>query len=40
LLDSHGVGEESVLSGLSLLGDSSLELSLTSSDDEDGNISL
>jgi hypothetical protein len=40
LLDSHGEGEESVLSGLSLLGDTRLELSLSGGDDEDGNISL
>jgi hypothetical protein len=40
LLDSHGEGEESVLSGLSFFGDSSFELSLTSSNDEDGDISL
>jgi hypothetical protein len=40
LLDTHGEGEESVLSGLALLGDTSLELTLTGSDDQDGNISL
>jgi len=40
LLDTHGEGEESVFSGLSFFGDTSFELTLTGSDDEDGNISL
>jgi len=40
LLDTHGEGEESVLSGLALLGDTSLELTLAGGDDQDGDISL
>eukprot|EP01017_Pseudomicrothorax_dubius_P036886 TRINITY_DN5337_c0_g1_i1.p1 TRINITY_DN5337_c0_g1~~TRINITY_DN5337_c0_g1_i1.p1 ORF type:complete len:181 (+),score=24.21 TRINITY_DN5337_c0_g1_i1:84-545(+) len=36
----RGESEEGVLSGLSFLGDTSLELSLGSSDHEDGAISL
>jgi hypothetical protein len=40
LLDTHGEGEESVLSGLALLGDTSFELTLTSGNDENGDISL
>jgi hypothetical protein len=40
LLHTQGVGQESVLSGLTVLGDTSLELSGTSSDDQDSAISL
>jgi len=40
LLDTHSEGKESVLSGLTFLGDTSLELTSTGSDDQDGNISL
>jgi len=40
LLDTEGVSKESVLAGLSFLGHTSLELTDTGSDDEDGNISL
>jgi len=40
LLDSHSEGEESVLSGLSFFGNTSFELTLTTGDDQDGNISL
>ncbi len=40
LLHSEGEGEESVLTGLTILGDTSLELTDTSGDDENGSISL
>ena len=40
LLDTEGVGEESVLTSLAILGDTSLELTSTSSNDENGAISL
>jgi len=40
LLHSEGEGQESVLSGLSVLGDTSLELSLGGGDHEDGHIGL
>ena len=40
LLDSHGESEESVLSGLSFLGPSRLELTGWGGDHEDGDISL
>merc|ERR1719245_2351005 len=40
LLDTQGVGEQGVLSGLAILGDTSLELSSTGGDDEYSAISL
>jgi len=40
LSDSHSLGEESVLTSLSVLGETGLELSLSGSDHEDGGISL
>mmetsp|Transcript_118178 Transcript_118178/g.164630 ORF Transcript_118178/g.164630 Transcript_118178/m.164630 type:complete len:360 (-) Transcript_118178:36-1115(-) len=40
LLDTHGEGEESVLLGLTFLGETRLELTSTGSNDEDGGISL
>ena len=40
LLDTHGEGKKSVLSGLSLLGPSRLELTGWGGDHEDGNIGL
>merc|ERR1712226_1105474 len=40
LLDTEGVGEESVLPGLAVLGDTGLELTDTGGDDQDGAISL
>jgi len=40
LLDAEGVGEESVLTSLTILGDTSLELTSTSGNDENGTISL
>jgi len=40
LLDTEGVGEESVLSGLAVLGDTGFELTNTGGDDEDGAIGL
>ena len=40
LLNTHGEGEESVLSGLALLGDTSFELTGGCGDHEDGDISL
>jgi len=40
LLDSEGEGQESVLSGLTVLGNTSLKLSDTGGDDEDGAIGL
>jgi len=40
LLDTEGEGEEGVLSGLTVLGDTSLELSDTGGDDEDGAVGL
>ncbi|GAO48339.1 hypothetical protein G7K_2513-t1 [Saitoella complicata NRRL Y-17804] len=40
LLDTEGVGQESVLTGLTVLGDTSLELTSTTGDDENGTVSL
>ena len=40
LPDTEGEGEESVLAGLAILGDTSLELTGTSGDDEDSAVSL
>ena len=40
LLDTKGVGKESVFSGLSVLGDTSLELTGAGGDDENSTISL
>jgi len=40
LLDSHGLGEKSMLSGLSLLGETSLETTSVGGNHEDGGISL
>ena len=40
LLDTQGVGEQSVLTGLAILGDTSLELTSTGSDDEDSAVGL
>jgi hypothetical protein len=40
LPDTEGEGEQSVLSGLAILGDTSLELTNTGGDDENGAISL
>jgi hypothetical protein len=40
LPDTEGEGEQSVLSGLSILGDTSLKLSNTGSDDEDSTVGL
>jgi hypothetical protein len=40
LLDTKGVGEESVLTGLAILGDTSLELTSTGSDNKNSAISL
>lgn len=40
LTDTEGEGEESVLAGLAILGDTSLELTSTTSNDEDSTISL
>jgi len=40
LLDTEGESEESVFSGLTVLSDTSFELTNTSSDDEDGAIGL
>jgi hypothetical protein len=40
LLDTEGESEQGVLSGLSFLGDTSLELSLGGSDHKDGAVSL
>ena len=40
LLDTEGVGKQSVLTGLTILGDTSLELTSTGSDDEDSAIGL
>ena len=40
LTDTEGVGKQSVLAGLALLGDTSLELTSASSDDQDGAVSL
>jgi hypothetical protein len=40
LLDTKGEGEESVLTGLSVLGDTGFELSLSGGNDEDGTIGL
>jgi len=40
LLHTQGVGEKSVLTGLTILGDTGLELTSTSGNDENGAISL
>jgi hypothetical protein len=40
LLDTKGIGEESVLTSLAILGDTSLELTSTSGNNENGAISL
>jgi hypothetical protein len=40
LLDTESVGEESVLTGLAILGDTSLELTSASSDDENSTVGL
>jgi hypothetical protein len=40
LSDTHSLGEESVFSGLSVLGETGFELTFTSGDHEDGGISL
>ena len=40
LLDTEGEGEESVLTGLAVLGDTGLELTNTSGDDKDSAIGL
>ena len=40
LLDPEGVGEQGVLPGLAVLGDTSLELTSTGGDDEDTAVSL
>jgi len=40
LLDTESVGEESVFTSLTILGDTSLELTSTSGNDENGTISL
>jgi len=40
LLDTEGEGQESMLTGLTVLGDTGLELTNTSGDDENGTIGL
>ena len=40
LTDTEGEGKESVLAGLAILGDTSLELTGTAGNDEDGAIGL
>ena len=40
LLDTQSVGEQSVLTSLTILGDTSLELTSTGSDNEDSAIGL
>jgi len=40
LLDTQGVGEQSVLTGLAILGDTSLELTSARGNDENGAVSL
>jgi len=40
LLDTEGVGKQSVLTGLTILGDTSLELTSTGSDDENSAVGL
>lgn len=40
LLDTEGVGEQGVLTGLAILGDTSLELTSTGSNDENSAIGL
>ena len=40
LLHTEGEGEEGVFAGLSILGDTSLELTDTGSDDKNGAVSL
>ena len=40
LLDTQGEGQESVLTGLTILGDTGFEFTDTSSDDQDSTIGL
>ena len=40
LLDTEGVGEEGVLPGLAVLGDTGLELTSTGGDDKNSAVSL
>ncbi len=40
LLHTEGVSQQSVLTGLTVLGDAGLELASTSSNDQHGTISL
>jgi len=40
LLDTHGLGKESVLTGLTVLGETGLELTFVGGDHEDGGVSL
>ena len=40
LLDTEGVGKQSVLTGLTILGNTGFELTSTSGDDENGAVSL
>ena len=40
LPDTEGEGKEGVLAGLAILGDTSLELTGTAGNDEDGTVSL
>ena len=40
LTDTEGEGKESVLAGLAILGDTSLEFTSTTGDDEDSAVSL
>ena len=40
LPDTKSEGEESVLAGLAILGDTSLELTSTTGNDKDGTVSL
>ena len=40
LPDTEGEGKESVLAGLAILGDTSLEFTSTTGDDEDSAVSL
>ena len=40
LTDTEGEGKESVLAGLAILGDTSLEFTSATGNDEDGTVSL
>lgn len=40
LLDTEGVGEEGVLAGLTVLGDTGFEFTSTGGDDENGTVGL